>query len=63
MKDSVREYVLGMAVGSFFGALLGMLFLGIVIGARIGGYIKFKLNERGELMTHEQSRCKVTEEK
>lgn len=59
MKPGVRDYVLGMAVGSFFGALLGMFFIGIVIGARIGGYIKFKLNERGEIVTHESHRCKT----
>lgn len=63
MKANVRDYILGMAVGSFFGALVGVFFIGIVIGARIGGYIKFKLNERGEVVTHESRRCKITEAK
>lgn len=58
MKTSVRDYVLGMAVGAFFCALLGMFCIGLAVGARVGAYIKFKIDERGQLMTHPSPGCK-----
>ena len=58
MKPAVRDYVLGMAVGAFFGAMLGMFCIGLVVGARLGAYLKFKFDERGQMMTHASLSCK-----
>ena len=60
MKSSVRDYILGMAVGAFFGAMLGMFCIGLVVGARLGAYLKFKFDERGQMMTYQLSDCKPT---
>lgn len=59
----VQQFVLDVTVGAFFGALVGIFFFGLVVGARFGSYLQLKLNERGELMTHEQHRCKTMEVK
>lgn len=59
----LQQFVLDVTVGAFFGALVGLFFVGLVVGARFGAYLQLKLNERGELITHEHHRCKTTEAK
>lgn len=59
MKDGVRDYVLGMAVGSFFGALVSCVFIGFVLGLRIGAYVHTKLDERGQVAPHVSQQCKT----
>lgn len=59
----LQEFVLDVTVGAFLGALVGIFVAGLMIGARFGTYLQLKLSERGELMAHEQHRCKTTEAK
>ncbi len=59
MKESTRAYVLGMSIGGFFGAIVGMFFVGIVLGVRIGAYVHTKLDDRGQIVPRTSQQCNI----